>query len=71
MAIQNKPIIICPAMNTGMYENPITQDNIKKLEKYGYKFIEPRESLLACGDVGKGALAETQVIIDTIENLLQ
>jgi len=63
MAIKNKPIIICPAMNTAMYENPITQGNIKKLQEYGYQFIEPKESLLACGDLGKGALAEIDTII--------
>lgn len=66
MAIKNKPRIICPAMNTAMYENQITQENIKKLESYGYKFVEPKEALLACGDVGKGALADIDIIIEAI-----
>ena len=70
MAMQSKPIIICPAMNTAMYENPIVQENIEKLQKYGYKFIEPKESVLACGDIGKGALADNDVIIDTIRKYI-
>ena len=61
------PVYIAPAMNTNMYENPIVQDNIEKLKKYGYKFIDPKESLLACGDLGKGALADVDVIVDIIE----
>ena len=68
MATRNIPIIICPAMNTAMYENPITQSNIKKLKEHGYQFIEPKESLLACGDLGKGALADVEVIVDTIKS---
>jgi len=67
MATQNIPIIICPAMNTAMYENPITQSNIKKLKEYGYQFIDPKESLLACGDLGKGALADIEVIVSAIK----
>ena len=68
MAIQNKPVIICPAMNTAMYENPAVQENIKKLIGYGYQFVDPKESLLACGDLGKGALADIEVIIAAIKN---
>ncbi|SHO47668.1 flavoprotein [Anaerocolumna xylanovorans] len=70
MAIKNKPVIICPAMNTAMYENPVTQNNIKKLESYGYRFVEPKESLLACGDIGKGALADVDVIITAIKEAI-
>jgi phosphopantothenoylcysteine decarboxylase len=69
MAIKDKPIIICPAMNTAMYENQITQDNIKKLISYGYKFVEPKEALLACGDVGRGALADIDTILEAILKL--
>ena len=54
-------------MNTNMYENPIVQANIEKLTALGYKFIEPKESLLACGVTGKGALADVDVIVDIIE----
>jgi phosphopantothenoylcysteine decarboxylase/phosphopantothenoylcysteine decarboxylase/phosphopantothenate--cysteine ligase len=67
MAVKNKPVIICPAMNTAMYENKITQSNIEKLCGYGYQFVEPKESRLACGDVGKGALADTEDILNAIK----
>lgn len=70
MAIKGKPIIICPAMNTAMYENPVTQDNMKKLKAFGYMFIEPKEALLACGDLGKGALADVETIIEAVKNIL-
>ncbi|MCL2703807.1 MAG: bifunctional phosphopantothenoylcysteine decarboxylase/phosphopantothenate--cysteine ligase CoaBC [Defluviitaleaceae bacterium] len=70
MAVQNKPVIICPAMNTAMYENAVTQRNINKLREYGYQFVEPKESLLACGDVGKGALADISDIIASIKTAL-
>jgi phosphopantothenoylcysteine decarboxylase/phosphopantothenoylcysteine decarboxylase/phosphopantothenate--cysteine ligase len=70
MALRDKPVIICPAMNTAMYENPITQDNIKKLAGYGYHFIEPREARLACGDLGRGALADVAAIISGVRKLL-
>ena len=67
---EETPVIICPAMNTAMYENKITQDNITKLRNYGYRFVDPKESRLACGDVGKGALADAAVIISEIEAAL-
>ena len=66
MAVGNKPVIICPAMNTAMYENAITQGNIAKLQGLGYQFIEPREALLACGDLGKGALADVGIIVAAV-----
>lgn len=61
------PLLIAPAMNTNMYENNATVNNITKLQKDGVIFIEPIEGLLACGDIGKGALAPTEVIINCIE----
>ncbi|MDR1931184.1 MAG: phosphopantothenoylcysteine decarboxylase [Spirochaetales bacterium] len=70
MAVRDKPVLICPAMNTAMYENPVTRDNIKKLTGYGYHFIEPREARLACGDLGKGALADVDVIMAAARKLL-
>ena len=63
LAVKDAPILIVPAMNTYMYENPITQRNIKTLAEFGMKFIEPREARLACGDIGKGALAEVDKIV--------
>ena len=69
MALRDKPIIICPAMNTAMYENPVTQGNISKLQELGYLFVDPKESLLACGDLGKGALADVDVIVAAVREL--
>lgn len=61
------PVLIAPAMNTNMFENPIVQDNIKKLMSYdGYSFVMPSEGRLACGDVGRGKLADVRDIFDGI-----
>lgn len=62
--------LIAPAMNTKMYDNPLTQRNISILKEVGYQEIEPRSSLLACGDIGRGALAEQDVILERIIKLL-
>jgi len=64
------PVLVCPAMNTAMYENLIVQSNVNKLAHLGYHFVQPRESLLACGDVGRGAMAEVGVIVQEINRLL-
>lgn len=56
------PVVFAPAMNVNMYENVIVQDNINKLKKLGYEFIDPAEGILACGDTGKGKLADTKLI---------
>jgi phosphopantothenoylcysteine decarboxylase / phosphopantothenate---cysteine ligase len=55
-------VILAPAMNANMYENPVVQRNIKLLKELGYVFIEPEEGRLACGDVGKGKMADPAVI---------
>lgn len=60
------PVFIAPAMNTNMYENPIVQDNMNKLKKFGYQFIEPQSGLLACGDTGKGKMEEPEKIAQHI-----
>jgi phosphopantothenoylcysteine decarboxylase/phosphopantothenoylcysteine decarboxylase/phosphopantothenate--cysteine ligase len=70
MAVRGVPVLICPAMNTAMYENPITQRNMETLASMGYRFIAPRESLLACGDLGKGALADVETIVAEVKSLL-
>ncbi|MBF0845917.1 phosphopantothenoylcysteine decarboxylase, partial [Streptococcus danieliae] len=59
-------IYIAPAMNTVMYENPITQSNMNRLRKLGMNFIEAEIGLLACGDLGKGKLADTETILKNI-----
>lgn len=58
--------LIAPAMNTQMFENPIVQDNLKKLEHYGMTVIQPEVGLLACKDVGAGKLPSEQVLMDYI-----
>jgi phosphopantothenoylcysteine decarboxylase/phosphopantothenate--cysteine ligase, prokaryotic len=64
------PILVAPAMNTYMYNNPITQRNIQTLKEFGYDFIEPEVGLLACGDSGIGKLASNDTIIDAIDTYL-
>ncbi|MFC1675122.1 flavoprotein [Candidatus Omnitrophota bacterium] len=64
------PVLLCPAMNDGMYRNKIVQGNIKKLQGLGYKFVEPRKGRLACGDVGIGCLAEVDTIIKAVKKIL-
>ncbi len=58
--------IVSPAMNTNMYENPIVQDNIKKLQHYGYEVITPDSGYLACGDVGAGKMPSEQTLLEYI-----
>lgn len=58
--------ILAPAMNTNMFENPIVQDNLKTLERYGYEVIQPAVGLLACKDVGKGKMPEPEVLLEYI-----
>ena len=60
------PKLISPAMNTNMFENPIVQDNLKKLEHYGYEIINPAEGYLACGDTGAGKMPEPEVLLSYI-----
>lgn len=57
-------------MNTNMYENENTTENIARLKKQGYKIIEPISGRLACGDVGKGKMAEPETIVKAIEDIL-
>lgn len=64
------PKIICPAMNTAMIENPITQKNLKTCSSFKMEIIESAVGFLACGDVGKGKLAELSVIENAIERAL-
>lgn len=66
----NCPKLIAPAMNTGMLNNPITQSNLEKCKEYGMVVIESDSGYLACGDVGKGRLAEIEDIEDAIDYLL-
>lgn len=58
--------LVAPAMNTQMYENPIVQDNMKKLEHYGMELIQPVSGHLACGDSGMGKMVEPEVMLQYI-----
>ncbi len=62
------PVIFAPAMNNGMYENPIVQNNLEKLRSYGYKIIEPVIGHLACGYEANGKLASNETIIEFLKN---
>ena len=69
MACQ-KPVIIAPAMNTKMYENPILQDNLDKLRRFGYEIIEPASGHLACGTSGAGKMPSEEVLVSYIERCI-
>lgn len=58
--------ILSPAMNTAMYENPVVQDNIRKLQTYGYEVITPASGYLACGDTGAGKMPEPETLLEYI-----
>ena len=58
--------ILAPTMNTAMYENPVVQDNIRKLQTYGYEVITPASGYLACGDTGAGKMPEPETLLEYI-----
>jgi phosphopantothenoylcysteine decarboxylase/phosphopantothenate--cysteine ligase len=64
------PVIFAPAMNNRMWENPITKQNVAKLQKHGYRFIGPEEGWLACRNVGPGRMSEPATIVEQIARLL-
>lgn len=64
------PKIAAPAMNTRMYENPVTQDNLRKLQGYGWEIVEPASGRLACGDIGKGKLADVETLLEAVLHAL-
>lgn len=66
----NCPKIVVPAMNTKMYENPVTQDNLNILRHYGWEVVEPASGYLACGAVGKGKMPEPEVLLQVILHYL-
>ena len=63
-------VVLCPSMNVHMWENAITQENIKKLEGLGFHILEPEAGDLACGTVGKGRLTEPEKIVAELEQML-
>ena len=64
------PVLICPAMNVHMYDNPVVRQNLDKLVALGYHFVEPGAGRLACGTEGRGRLAELDLITSQIEKIL-
>ncbi|HUU83675.1 MAG TPA: flavoprotein [Phycisphaerae bacterium] len=65
------PVILAPAMNTRMWENPVLQQNVQKLREHGYRLIEPGEGWLACRTVGSGRMAEPDEILDVVVEQLK
>ena len=64
------PVVFAPAMNNRMWDHPVTQENIAKLTKLGYRFIGPESGWLACRNVGSGRLSEPQKIVDEVVKML-
>lgn len=62
--------LLSPAMNTQMYENPILQDNLKKLKSFGYEIVEPASGRLACGDTGTGKMPEPEMLLEHVLNTI-
>jgi phosphopantothenoylcysteine decarboxylase/phosphopantothenate--cysteine ligase len=65
------PVLLAPAMNTNMLEHPAVQHNLQTLAARGVRFVEPGEGFLACGWIGKGRLAEPDVIVEAAERMLR
>ena len=64
------PVVFAPAMNNRMWENAITQENVAKLTKLGYRFIGPEDGWLACRNMGPGRLSEPQAIVAAVTHVL-
>lgn len=69
--IVNKPLLFCPAMNTFMFNHPVTEKSLKILQSFGYILIPTVEKRLACGDTGDGAMAEVETISRTVMEYLK
>jgi phosphopantothenoylcysteine decarboxylase/phosphopantothenate--cysteine ligase len=65
------PVLIAPAMNIHMYDNPALQENLRKLRRFGYHLMEPAEGFLACGYEGKGRLPDPEKIVEEVQRLLK
>jgi phosphopantothenoylcysteine decarboxylase/phosphopantothenate--cysteine ligase len=65
------PVIFAPAMNNRMWDNPITKENVEKLQKHGYRFIGPESGWLACRNVGAGRMTESAAILQEITQFLE
>ena len=65
------PVLFAPSMNVHMWENSITRENVQKLERHGFHFIEPDSGFLACGYTGKGRLPDAEMIVKEIGKILK
>ena len=70
MVLVARKIVICPAMNVHMYQNPVVAENIEKLRSRGYIIVEPESGRLACGDEGVGRLADPDKIVEVVDRLI-
>ena len=66
-----KPVIVCPAMNTAMWEHPLSHRQLRDLKSLGYHVVPPIEKELVCGDVGMGAMASIPTIVQHLQAILQ
>lgn len=66
-----RPVLVCPAMNSAMYDHPATKANLEQLPRYGCQIVEPESGPLACGDEGPGRLAEPSVICEAVKIALE
>lgn len=64
------PVLICPAMNSNMWQHLATKKNVKILKEFGYQFVGPDKGDLACGDEGIGRLADLDKIVESIQNII-
>ena len=60
------PLLVCPAMNTMMWDHPITEEQITKLRTWGLTIVDPIAKVLMCGDSGKGAMADLPTIVESL-----
>ncbi|XP_018785986.1 PREDICTED: phosphopantothenoylcysteine decarboxylase [Bactrocera latifrons] len=67
----HKPLLFCPAMNTRMYDHPLTYEQISKLKSWGYTEIPCISKMLMCGDTGNGAMAEVSTIVERLKPFLE
>ncbi|XP_024413125.2 phosphopantothenoylcysteine decarboxylase isoform X5 [Desmodus rotundus] len=67
---RRKPLLFCPAMNTAMWEHPITSQQVGQLQAFGYVEIPCVAKKLVCGDQGLGAMAEVDTIVDKVKEVL-
>lgn len=65
------PVVFCPAMNNRMWANPVTQENVQKLVRLGYRMIGPEEGWLACRSVGAGRMSEAGKIVEAVTGMIE